>query len=500
MTLIRSPFLWALAMICIASLLLGGCGEKKPATDPGVAATDESAKQDEKTPPEDEAKPDEPPQQDAKTVVDDAGKAAAGEDTEAALKAVESLGAFLTSDDADLIEDASKILVDVAQEGDEPRVRAAAVRALAEKADLFIDLFAKLAQNPEPVLRDAAILSLGLASKGSAAEPILKQLAQSSDPAVKRLAGQALAGLGKGGERNETAMLVAELGNPVNDASAQAAIKLKLMGADALPELEKAIRFSPNPRQRHAATMCVASICAGTSPTQKRFSESVKSVKKGENRGDPANLDGLPILLHAVRDPDPMTREMAAQGLGYLGSEKAATPLAQALKDEDVHVRRRAASALVMVPAGTVLDDVVQAALHDDDETVRRFAAEALGWIGGAKAAKALIAASKDTSPEVRRYAAMQLGRTKEEGTLQALIDLYTSARKRELELKTLDERTLEQDVRWAAVQAVAELRDRSAKDVLLTALDDPVPQVANAAETGLQKLGISKRRMPGVD
>jgi hypothetical protein len=33
-----------------------------------------------------------------------------------------------------------------------------------------------------------------------------------------------------------------------------------------------------------------------------------------------------------------------------------------------------------------------------------------------------------------------------------------------------------------------------------VAALDDPVPQVANAAEAGLQRLGVAKRRLPGAD
>jgi HEAT repeat protein len=496
---------WALPLLIVLLCLPSGCGKKQP--DPETAQTEQPAP-DAKT--EAEETPEDDPTAEQKEelakaqakAVKDAGKTAAGEDIDEALGSIEQLKGLLATDDADLAADVAKVLVDVVagQSGEDPRVRAAAIEALATQADAFVDVLITASGDANPIVRDAAILALGRSAKGSQGERRLKELLASADPDVRDLAKRALSAVGQGGDVGEVATLVAQLGKPENDQSAQAAIKLKLMGEAALPELERAVRTGRDGRQRHAAAMCIALICAGTNPSQEKFAKSAKSVKKGDQRGNPSNLKGLPILIDALKDPEPMVREIAAQGLGYLGSEKAARPLAEALKDEDVHVRRRAAAALITTPAQSVVKDVIQTGLYDKDETVRRFAVEALGWIGGPEVVKALIVASRDESAEVRRYAAVQLGRASEPAALDALIALYEDAKKRELAAATLDEKSREQDVRWAAVQAVAEMRDRRSTKMLVAALDDPVPQVANAAETGLQKLGIAKRRLPGAD
>lgn len=489
-----------LVLLCVT----GGCGKKQPAPE---AAEPEKPAADAMSPGEKHEEEEDPMlaktgKEAEREAVEDASKAASGEDIDEALGSIEQLKNLLATDDPDLVNDVATALVGVVagRGGEDPRVRAAAVTALATQADSFVDVLITASAEGNPTIRDAAILALGHTSKGSPGERRLKELAVSSDPDVVDLAKRALSGLGKGAGLSEIAGLVAQLGKRENDQSAQAAIKLKLMGEQALPDLARAVRGGRDARQRHAAAMCVALICAGTNPTQEKFAKSAKSVKKGDKRSGPSNLAGLPVLVDALKDPEPMVREIAAQGLGYLGSEKAAKPLAEALTDEDVLVRRRAASALITTPAQSVIKDVIQSGLHDKDETVRRFAVEALGWIGGPEVTKALIVAAKDDSAEVRRYAAVQLGRTGDAAALDALIALYEDARKRERAAETLGEKAREQDVRWSAVQAVAEMKDRRSMAMLVTALDDPVPQVANAAETGLQKLGVAKRRLPGAD
>ena len=334
-------------------------------------------------------------------------------------------------------------------------------------------------------MRDAAIGALARSSPGSAGEAKLQELTASDDPDIKAAAVKALTALREGAGANEMVALASQLGDADGDASAQAAIALKLKGAEALPVLEGVVRNSISPRQRHAATMCVALICAGENPSQQKFAATVKTTERKEAKPPQANPKGLAILTYAVKDADPMTREVAAQGLGYLGDPRAAAPLAKALKDPDTHVRRRAASALITTPAKSVQRQLTAAALNDEDEVVRRFAVEALGWIGDASVTPVVVQASVDDSPEVRRYAAKQLGRIKAPAALQALVKLF----------KDPDE-----DVRWAAVQAVSAMRDKRATEYLVAALNDPAPQVSNAAEAGLQKLGIAKRKLPGAD
>ena len=49
---------------------------------------------------------------------------------------------------------------------------------------------------------------------------------------------------------------------------------------------------------------------------------------------------------------------------------------------------------------------------------------------------------------------------------------------------------------RGAAVLAAGNLRDKQAQDALVAAMNDSSPQVANAAERALQRLGVAKRKL----
>lgn len=469
----------ALALVCY----LGGCGVLPS---PGFEHShdhdddnDHDHEREEAEQQEEEPEPLDPAK------MDDAARDIGAEDPSEAIEALEQLSAFLNSDDERLSADAGKVISDTLSDHDNPLIRAAAANALATRADDYAEVLIAATHDEEEVVRETAIGALARSSPGSPGETRLIELSKDPEPAIKAAAVTALTALRQGAGADELVALAAQLGDPDGDASAQAAIALKIKGAQALPVLERVLETADNPRQRHAATMCVALICAGTNPYQEQFAATIKSTHRGEHEVAPADLRGLPILLRAIEDPDPMTREIAAQGLGYLGHARAAQALGKALKDPDTHVRRRAAAALITSPAEPVQRELTDAALRDPDEMVRRFAVEALGWIDDPRVALALIRAAVDPSSEVRRYAAQQLARTDHPAALEALVRLF----------KDEDE-----DVRWAAVQAVADKRDRRAAEYLVAALDDPVPQVANAAESGLQKLGIARRRMPGVD
>jgi len=287
--------------------------------------------------------------------------------------------------------------------------------------------------------------------------------------------------------------LVNLLGAEEHDLSAKAAIRLTVMGREAVPELIHALRTSPDAGQRHGAAMVLAMICGGVSPKQQKFAELALAEKKSMFEKAPVLPDRRAVkpLIYALRhDESAEVREISAQGLGYLGDAQAAPALAEALtRDPSEAVRRRAAAALITVPARKVRREIEKAARSDKSAAVRRYAAEALGWIGSPAVVPALIDITADESPEVRQYAAVQLGKLAEEGKLseqlhtQALVALA----------KLFDDE--DSDVRWAAVVSVGALRDRGALSLLVKALDDPMPTVSHAAERALQKMGIVQRK-----
>jgi len=287
--------------------------------------------------------------------------------------------------------------------------------------------------------------------------------------------------------------LASLLGVYDHDFSARAAICLTVKGRETVPVLVRVLKTSPNPNQRHGAAMVLAMICGGRSPKQQEFAQLALAtqhdyLKREAKLPDPRALQ--PLIDALLHDNSKMVREIAAQGLGYFGTHRAAAALAEALiNDSAESVRRRAAAALITVPARPVRPALEKALLTDESDQVRRYVAEALGWIGEPTAVGALVKATDDESAEVRRYAAAQLGKLAKEAKLPeqlhdeglgALVELFDDGNA---------------DVRWAAVVAVGELRDRAAVSMLVNALDDPVTMVSHAAERALQKLGVAERK-----
>jgi len=230
--------------------------------------------------------------------------------------------------------------------------------------------------------------------------------------------------------------------------------------------------------------MCIAMICAGDNEMLDKFAEGSLATSTSKRERREANLAGLPVLLEVLEnDSYAPAREVAAQGLGYLGSADAAPALAKALSDPDQYVRRRAAAAFETIPGAGAVGELSHVAVHDSDSDVRRFAVKALGHIGTADVVAALSSATKDAEAKVRQAAADEIGRLKAKAGLEALAGL-------------LDDPV--DDVRWAAARAIGELRAQEAVPYLLDALRDSYPPVSNAAERGLQKLGIAQRKATG--
>lgn len=374
---------------------------------------------------------------------------------------------------------------------DSEQVRQAAVGMLStmqQRPDQ--ELMRRLAQrDPSPGVRHAAILALARYPAGGPAEQTLRQLSRDPDAGIRSVAivslTQMLSSAGKAGNEE----LVKLLGQPDNDASAQAALKFHHQGATALPVLIKALQTSPDGRARHAAAMCIGLICAGYNPSIEKFARQAQVTHRqdfGHTKSNPAGV--APLIAALQKDPDPMVREVSAQGLGYLGDEKAAAPLAVALRDPDAYVRRRAAAALITVPAGSVVAELSTVATGDKVAEVRQFAVEALGWVGTSNVLPALHRSTQDKDAAVRRRAAIELGRLADPSSLEVLSAMLG------------DSADPDPDVRWAAVTAIGKLHDRRAQHILVRALSDTSPQVSNSAERALQRLGVARQESEGYE
>ena len=415
----------------------------------------------------------------------------ASEDQQALSKAVDQLReAVVATRDAAHKATFVAYAVSLAQTDRREPVRLGAINVLSSVTDLDPAVPMNIAKNDRsPQVREAALLSLGRFPAGGPVEQTLRQLSQDPDPGLRNAAMISLTGMLSAAGKVGNEGLVTLLGQQDNDAAAKAALALQGQGTPTLPTAIDALYKGKTGPQREGAACCVALIASGYNPSIDEFARQAQVTHRQDAGHRLANPAGLAPLIWALKnDPYAPTREMAAQGLGYLGDVRAAAPLAAALKDPDAYVRRRAAAALITVPAGSVVRQLADTAIKDTVPDVRRFAVEALGWVGGSAAVPALNQATKDPAPAVRRYAAIQLGRIADPASLEALSGLLGA------------QADADADVRWAAVTALGKLRDKRAERVLVQCLADPSPQVSNSAERALQKLGIASKEQAGFE
>lgn len=380
-------------------------------------------------------------------------------------------------------EEVKAMLVDAALNDESAEVRAAAVAGLLPLGDEAFDVFVAASRDDDNNVRAQAVPGLARTVEHvEAARSRLEALRADPDMDVRDEAAHAavnLAGIGSH---------IADLGDPELDKSARAAYTLAL-DPDAIEPLMRTIRTSKNPRQRQAAVSVLWTICSGQTRGQKDYAEWARSFYwHGAPARDQANPVAVPLLTEVLTtDPDPATREAAAQGLGHCGDSRAVPALIKALEDPYAPVRRRAASALVVLPDNRAVEALTKVAMSDESAAVRRYATEALGWIGEKEASAALIDKLQDEESDVRQIAADHLGRDRNRTpeAIEPLLALFDDPYG---------------DVRWEAVKAVGAYNDHSprTKARLVACLTDPEPHVQNAAEHALRQLGYT-REAPGL-
>jgi HEAT repeat protein len=113
-------------------------------------------------------------------------------------------------------------------------------------------------------------------------------------------------------------------------------------------------------------------------------------------------------LVVALKAPDSIVRENAADALGEIKDPRAVEPLIAALKDSVPLVRDFALDALSAF--GTPAVEPLIAALKDSDSVVRENIAVALRQLKDPRAVESLIAALKDSDSHVRQNAVDALG------------------------------------------------------------------------------------------
>jgi HEAT repeat protein/protein-S-isoprenylcysteine O-methyltransferase Ste14 len=193
-----------------------------------------------------------------------------------------------------------------------------------------------------------------------------------------------------------------------------------------------------------------------------------------EAEGEPA----LGSLLDLLGDPDPELRQIAARGLGRIGSERAVDPLLDSLADDDENVRHWSISALGEIGDPRAVETLL-ALLDGDAPPHRGAAADALGRIGSAAAVEPLIAVLDDPRPWVRAAVVEALGRLGSARVVAPLASL-------------LADEGEDVHVRRAVATAFARIRSPDSKPALEAALSDDDREVRMYAAEALKLLGDS--------
>ena len=210
-------------------------------------------------------------------------------------------------------------------------------------------------QDPDLNVRNQAAIALALiAPNEKRTVPILVQLLQGSDKALREAALAALDGMGESAKgAAPTAKRMLDTDTDRREAGEAAHVLGSVAGAAACDPLERAIADSKDNFVRQSAIAAMGrlwAVCPRTIPTligtfggdeQVAFS-SVRALRK---IGQPA----MPALAAALKSPDPKTRQSAAEA--FAGMNAALTPeavdvLTVALGDKSSEVRSDAAQSL----------------------------------------------------------------------------------------------------------------------------------------------------------
>lgn len=131
--------------------------------------------------------------------------------------------------------------------------------------------------------------------------------------------------------------------------------------------------------------------------------------------------DVLPQLIELLHDSRIAAREQAAFALGLIESEMAVEPLALVLGDAEARVRSRAAWSLGMIESVRGVEPLTLVLRDDPEAEVRKQAAWALGTIKAVRGVEGLAAGATDGDPHVRKQVAWAVGMIKSAGGIAPL-------------------------------------------------------------------------------
>lgn len=220
------------------------------------------------------------------------------------------------------------------------------------------------------------------------------------------------------------------------------------------------LRAVPNPQDAYLVR-----------PSSKTVQRREAVMALGQSKDASAGIK----LVEALKDKDPMTRSLAAEGLGSLRYAAALPNLAKVLAgDPFPQVRQAAATSLQQIGGSSAVNALGQA-MGDADPHVRLVALNGLGRSRDPSTRPLIETACQDKAVEIRRTAVFFLGRLEDPAAVPTVESL----------LKDPDAA-----VRAGAAQALGELHAAGSKAVLTPLLTDPDHAIRASAARSLLMLG----------
>jgi HEAT repeat protein len=382
-------------------------------------------------------------------------------------------------------------------------IRLGGVRLLAEGENVPTVALGLGLLDSSAVVREAArTIARTLRTDAPDSVPLLTAALHDSDTAIRRAAGRVfalLASLDPSGPGLASAVpaLAAALHDPSSSVRLFTAQTLRDLGPAAVEARERlllALR-DRDPFVGFTAAQALARIgTTAVAGLRKAVGDADGTVRLFalsalRDMGEQAS-EAVPELLALLTSSEAEVRRQAVLALrNLLPATPRAKLLLPVLKDPAVEVRREAATALleVCLPDPLNVSTLVDGLLDPDPE-MRSLTVRILGKWGSAAriAGPALAVACFDTCLSVRTQAAVALADLgwDDERTLPALMEALS---------------LVDVPARWRIVAILARLavRDDSAVDGLIVALQDREPSVRLRAVVALRDLG--PRGLPGV-
>ena len=247
-----------------------------------------------------------------------------------------------------------------------------------------------------------------------------------------------------------------------------------------------------------------------------KYVDRLRSARRWRERAFAAELLGrvgnakaVPALLETVqatRTEDGDVREIALRALARIGDPRAVDALVASLASADGWLAPRLAD--ILTRHGSLVIEPLLAVLQQPGRPLARaWAANVLGEVRAAPAFAALARGLDDLEDEVRAKSATALGRLDDQRAIPYLLEHlltdpapFVRARIAAALGRFDDPEVIERLVRglgdsawWVRIRSIEALEQIGprAEPSLLTALDDPNPEIRIRAAVGLERLGL---------